>query len=88
MQANTSKTTYQSPIGTILEVLLWDSNKSDIFIENINNGDISKINYFLDSLGTEQNVHIHNINDAVKRIENSFISNSKASFGQKKNKTK
>ena len=29
-------------------------------------------------------MHIHNINDAVKRIENVFISNSKASFGQKR----
>ena len=84
MQANTSKTTHQPPIGTIQEVRLWDSNKSDLFIENINNDEFPKINYFLDLSGTEQNVHIHKINDAVKRIEHSFISNYKASFCQKR----
>ena len=88
MHANTLRTTRQLPIGTIPEVKLWDSNKSDLFIENLNYDEISKINSFLDVLRTEQNVHIHNINDAVKRIENVFISNSKASFGQKKNKPK
>ena len=84
MHANTLRTTHQLPIGTIPEVKLWDSNKSDLFIENLNYDEISKINSFLDVLGTEQNVHIHNINDSVKRIENVFISNSKASFGQKR----
>ena len=84
MHANTSKTTHQPPIGTIPEVKLWDSNKSDLFTENINYDEISKINSFLDVLGTEQNVHIHNINETVRRIENLFISNSKASFGQKR----
>ena len=82
--ANTSKTAHQPTIGTIPEVKLWDSNKSDLFIENINYDEISKINSFLDVLGTEQNVHIHNINETVRRIENLFISNSKASFGQKR----
>ena len=55
-----------------------------VSVAHINYDEISKINYFLDVLGTEQNVHIHNINEIVRRIENLFISNSKASFGQKR----
>ena len=63
---------------------LWDDQKRELFIENLNNDEVARISSNLDSVSSQDNINLDDINAIVNHIENLFTSNSKATFGVKK----
>ena len=66
---------------------LWDDEKRDLFIQNINFEEIHKIDSVLSSLLLKSEIDDVEINTIVGQIENLFVSNAKTTFGVKQ-KTK
>ena len=70
------------------QAMLWDDQKRELFIENINYKEVARINSLLVIFLSLGNANINNIDMVVNNIKNLFAANSKAIFGIKKNRKK
>ena len=60
------------------------AKNENYFIENLTNEEVARTNSTLDSISFQGNMNLDDINAIVNHIENLFTSNSKATFGVKK----
>ena len=65
------------------EVRLWDDEKRDLFIQNIDSEEIQNIDSILNSLSLKNDINCNEVNTIVGLIENLFVSNAATTFGVK-----
>ena len=65
------------------DIKLWDENKRDAFVENLNYEEISSINAMLDRISANEHVNNEDINEVINTTEKVFTSSAQLTFGPK-----
>ena len=63
------------------EIRLWDDEKRELFIQNLNLEEIQNIDSILSSLSLKKEINTDEVNTIVGLIKNLFISNAETTFG-------